>query len=68
MQAPEKIMQVFIVLLVGELILWWINPGNHRVSLFIGSSKTFVSFSYTGGFLTFVYVAVTKEFTMIFLQ
>ena len=33
----KKIMQVFIALLVGELTLLWINPGHHRVSLFIGS-------------------------------
>ena len=53
MQAPEKIMQVFIVLLVGELTLWWINPGHHRVPLFIGSSKILVSSLYTGGFLSY---------------
>ena len=33
----KKNMQVFIALLVGELTLLWINPGHHRVSLFIGS-------------------------------
>ena len=65
MQAPEKkIMQVFIASLVGELSLQWINPG-HRVHLSIGSTKIFVSSPYTKEFQlqTFVYVAVTKEFT-----
>ena len=30
-------MQVFIASLVGELSLQWINPGHHRVRLFIRS-------------------------------
>ena len=41
MQAPDKkIMQVCIASLVGDLSLQWINPGHHRVSLFIGSKKS----------------------------
>ena len=53
MQVPEKITQVFITLLVGELTFQWITPGHHRVPLFIGSSKILVSSSYTGGFLIY---------------
>ena len=33
-------MQVFIVSLMGELSLQCINPGHHRVCLFIGSTKS----------------------------
>ena len=53
MQAPEKIMQVFIASLVGELSLQWINPGHHRVRLFIGSTNIFVLFPYTKGFQSY---------------
>ena len=53
MQAPEKIMQVFIASLVGELNLQLINPGNHRVRLFIGSTKFFVSSPYMKEFQSY---------------
>ena len=33
-------MQAFIASLVGELSLQWINPGHHRVCLFIVSTKS----------------------------
>ena len=53
-QASEKkFTQVFIALLVGELTLQWINPGNHCVPLSIGRSNILVSSSYTGGFLSY---------------
>ena len=51
--SRKKFMQVFIALLVGELTLQWINPGHHRVPLFIGSSKILASSSYTGGFRSY---------------
>ena len=51
-KLQKKIMQVFIALLVGELILQWIYPGHQRVPLFIGSSQSLVSSLYTGGFLS----------------
>ena len=43
-------MQVFIASLLGKLSLQWINPGHHRVRLFIGSTKIFVSSPYTKDF------------------
>ena len=45
----KTFMQIFIASLVGELSLQWINPGHHRVRLFIGSTKIFVSSPYTKG-------------------
>ena len=53
MQAPEKKMLVFIASLAGELSLPWINPGRHRVHLFIGSTKIFVSSPYMKGFQSY---------------
>ena len=49
-QLQKKFMQAFIALLVSELTLQWINPGRHRVPLFIRSSKILISSSYAGGF------------------
>ena len=37
----KKIMLIFIALLVSELTLQRINPGHHRVPLFIGSLNIF---------------------------
>ena len=42
-----------IALLVSELTLQWLNPGNHHVHLFIGSLEILVSSLYTGGFLSY---------------
>ena len=64
--SRKKFLQVFIVLLVGELM---INPGDHCVCLFIRSSKIkiLVSSPYSEGFLSyrrlFTYIVVTKKFT-----
>ena len=52
-KLQKKFMQAFIAFLVSELTLQWINPGHHRVPLFIGSFKILVSSSYTGGFLSY---------------
>ena len=41
MQAPKKFTQVFTASLVGKLSIQWINPGNHRVRLFIGNTNIF---------------------------
>ena len=53
MQAPEKITQVFIASLMGELSLQWINPGHQCGRLFIGSTKIFVSSPYMKGFQSY---------------
>ena len=45
MQTSEKIVQVFITFLIGELTLQWINPRYHCVPLSIGSSQIFVHFN-----------------------
>ena len=64
-------MQVFITLVVSELTLQWINPGHHRVPLFIRSLKN-LCFIFTHRWVSelrmFVYVVMTKEITTIFLQ
>ena len=52
-KLQKNFMQVFIALLVSELTLQWVNPGHHRVPLFIGSSKILASSSYTGEFLSY---------------
>ena len=61
-KCKKKIMQVFIISLVSELIHQWINPGHHHVNfLFIGNLKNlcFVSIHRRVAELqTFVYVAV----------
>ena len=52
-KLQKKITQVFIASLVGELSHQWINPGHHRIRLFIGSTKIFVSSPYTKRFQSY---------------
>ena len=72
MQAPEKkVMQVFIALLVGELTLQWIkswaSPCSPIHREFKNPCFIFIH-RWVSELWMFVYVAVTKEFMMIFLQ
>ena len=52
-KLQKKITQVFIASVVGELSLQSINPGYHRVRLFIGNTKIFVLSPYTKEFQSY---------------
>ena len=68
-QAPEKITQVFIASLVGELSREWINPDKSWESSCSPVHREYKSLCFISihkkipKLQTFVYVAVTKEFT-----
>jgi len=66
-KLQKKIMWVFIVSLVSELRLQWINPGHQHIYFSIRSSKSLfhLLLSLVWNLQMFVDIAVTKEFMMI---